>query len=255
MMKPARPPDLPENPLERAELLQNMLIAHATDGAADDATYKFLRSDFMSAEATARLLPKFVRTCRDLSQFWGFIKYEKPTYRERREMIYAAFRPLLDDLEGANRAPADNPISDVLASFDSEGVHAAWGKALQRRQADPEGAITMARTLLETVCKRILDGLGDAYEEGAELPQLYSTVSRKLNLAPSRHTEESFKVILGSCQQIVERLGTLRNKIGDAHGKGGKPVKPSARHAHLAVNLAGTMATFLVETWQARTKT
>ncbi len=61
MMKPARPPDLPENPLERAELLQNMLIAHATDGAADDATYKFLRSDFMSAEATARLLPKFVR--------------------------------------------------------------------------------------------------------------------------------------------------------------------------------------------------
>jgi hypothetical protein len=44
----------------------------------------------------------------------------------------------------------------------------------------------------------------------------------------------------------------LRNKIGDAHGKGGKPVKPSPRHAALAVNLAGTMATFLVETWLAK---
>jgi hypothetical protein len=26
-------------------------------------------------------------------------------------------------------------------------------------------------------------------------------------------------------------------------------VRPSARHAQLAVNMAGTMATFIVETW------
>ena len=47
---------------------------------------------------------------------------------------------------------------------------------------------------------------------------------------------------------MVEGLGTLRNKIGDAHGKGGKPVRPARRHARLAVNLAGAMATFMVET-------
>jgi len=29
-------------------------------------------------------------------------------------------------------------------------------------------------------------------------------------------------------------------------------VRPSARHAQLAVNLAGAMATFLVDTWIAR---
>ncbi|WP_246715459.1 abortive infection family protein [Rhizobium sp. BK512] len=35
-----------------------------------------------------------------------------------------------------------------------------------------------------------------------------------------------------------------------AHGKGGKlPVRPSPRHANLAVNMAGAMATFLVETF------
>ncbi|WP_334364405.1 abortive infection family protein [Bradyrhizobium sp. AZCC 1578] len=51
---------------------------------------------------------------------------------------------------------------------------------------------------------------------------------------------------------VVEGLGSLRNKIGDAHGQGGKPVRPSARHAaQLAVNLAGAMATFL-DTWIVR---
>lgn len=73
-----------------------------------------------------------------------------------------------------------------------------------------------------------------------------------MNLAPSQHTEEIFKTILGSCQQVVNSLGTLRNKIGDAHGQGRQAVRPSPRHAALAVNLAGSMATFMVETWKAR---
>jgi hypothetical protein len=128
-----------------------------------------------------------------------------------------------------------------------------WEKALARRRADPEGAITAARTLLETVCKRLLDEEGVAYAEGEDLPAVYGKVAKALNLAPSQHTEETFKAILGSCQQIVERLGSLRNKLGDAHGQGGKrPTKPAARHAALAVNLAGAMATFIVETWLTR---
>jgi hypothetical protein len=52
--------------------------------------------------------------------------------------------------------------------------------------------------------------------------------------------------------RYVETRGTLRNRIGDAHGRGGKPVQPAPRHAALAVNLAGAMATFIVETWQAK---
>jgi hypothetical protein len=51
---------------------------------------------------------------------------------------------------------------------------------------------------------------------------------------------------------VVEGLGALRNRLSDAHGKGTAGVKPAPRHAELAVNLAGTMATFLVATWEAR---
>ena len=58
--------------------------------------------------------------------------------------------------------------------------------------------------------------------------------------------------LLGSCQSVVESLGALRNKLGDAHGGGPKKAKPAARHAELAVNLSGSMCTFLVATWEAR---
>ena len=61
----------------------------------------------------------------------------------------------MDWLEGQHRAPGDKVVSDALETFDVDGVHAVWVKALARRATDPEGAITMARTLLETVCKRI----------------------------------------------------------------------------------------------------
>lgn len=150
--------------------------------------------------------------------------------------------------------PADAGISQALSAFNPENVHARWTAALERRSTDPEGAITLARTLLEDVCKWLLNESGGTWEEADDLPTLYKRLSKALNLAPDGHTEQTFKQILGSCQSIVEGLGALRNKLGDAHSVGPRRVRPSVRHAELAVNLAGTMATFLVETWKARSQ-
>jgi AbiJ-like protein/abortive infection Abi-like protein len=148
--------------------------------------------------------------------------------------------------------PADELISDALRSFDESGVHHAWQKALDRRVSDPEGAITAAKTLLETVCKHIIDNAGGSYGDNDDLPKLYATAAEHLNLAPSQHTETVFKSILGNCQSVVGNLAGLRNRLGDAHGQGKRPVKPLPRHAELAVNLAGSMAMFLVSTWAER---
>jgi hypothetical protein len=244
--------DLPTSQLDRATMIQNILIARATTPSADDVAYRLLRADFMADNELQPLLPAFVRTSRDLSQFWSYIGTRFASYQERRTHIYQGFQPLLDHLEGRNRAPADQSVGEALSSFDTEGAHAAWQKALARRHTDPDGAITAARSLLETVCKGILERQSIPYQENADLPKLYQLAAESLNLAPSQHTEETFKAILGSCQQVVNRLGNLRNAIGDAHGQGSNPVKPAPRHAALAVNLAGTMATFLVETWASR---
>ncbi|WP_407867158.1 abortive infection family protein [Phyllobacterium phragmitis] len=71
-------------------------------------------------------------------------------------------------------------------------------------------------------------------------------------MAPDQHTEDIFKRILGGCQTVVEGLGAIRNKLSDAHGRGPKPARATGRHAALAVNLAGAVAMFLVETARER---
>lgn len=149
-------------------------------------------------------------------------------------------------------SPADESISSRLAAFDPTQVHARWTMAMERRASEPAGAITLARTLLEDVCKWILDRAGETWQEADDLPVLYRKLTKVLKLAPDDHTEPVFKQILGSCQSVVESLGALRNKLSDAHSLGPKRARPQARHAELAVNLAGAMATFLVATWEAR---
>jgi len=241
--------ELPTDPLERATMLENLLVARATgDMTASTQDYEQLRRDFVSDPVLKALLPSFVRTCRTLDVFWPFIKEQAATYADRRRFIGEAFTPLVEHLEGRNRAPADHVVSDVLQTFDADGVHAVWIKALNRRTHDPEGAITVARTLLETVCKRILDDLGIAYSDKDDLPKLYGLAAKGLNLAPDQHTLEPIKAILGGAMNLVNGIGTLRNRLSDSHGRGGKPVRPSPRHASLAVNTAGAIATFLVET-------
>jgi hypothetical protein len=149
-------------------------------------------------------------------------------------------------------SPADKSISAALAAFDPTQVHARWTMAMDRRASEPAGAITLARTLLEDVCKWILDQARETWQEADDLPMLYRKLAKVLKLAPDDHTEQVFKQILGSCQSVVESLGALRNKLSDAHSAGPKRAQPQPRHAELAVNLAGAMATFLVATWEAR---
>lgn len=160
--------------------------------------------------------------------------------------------PIFSVAASAIGSPADAAISSTLEKFEPDQVHARWSAALDRRANDPAGAITLARTLVEDVCRWLLDELGEAASDHDDLPLLYRKLSKALKLAPDDHSEQVFKQILGSCQQIVESLGALRNKLGDAHSGGPRRAKPAPRHAELAVNLAGSMATFLVSTWDTR---
>ncbi|WP_241364449.1 abortive phage resistance protein, partial [Klebsiella pneumoniae] len=174
--------DTLQNDLERAAALQNIMIARAT-GAQNEANsdYVLLRAYFLQNQSLLQLLPDFVRTNRSLKEFWGYIK-KTEKYDPRREIIYEAFQPLFDYLEGKNKTPADEDISNVLMRFDEDSVHTVWTKALERRHTDPDGAITSARTLLETVCKHILDDMGVAYNnKSIEMSELYKILSKELN--------------------------------------------------------------------------
>lgn len=243
------------NDYERAEFFTSTLIGHATNdicgGSSQD--YISLRKYFLENPVTRELLPSWVRTNRNTIQYWNFIKHKFSTYAERRTFIWNEMNPLLEFFESKQSFPAEKNISEILEKFDETGIHQAWQKALERKSSDPEGAITISRTILESVCKHILEEKGINFDSNKiELSELYKKTAKELNLSPSQHTEDIFKQILGGCSGIVNGLGSLRNRLGDAHGKGKTNIKPAARHAELAVNLSGSMALFLLETFNAR---
>ena len=109
---------------------------------------------------------------------------------------------------------------------------------MERRTDEPAGAITLARTLLEDVCKWILEEAGETWREADDLPTLYRKLAKVLKLAPDDHTEQVFKQILGSCQSVVESVGRVAQQAerctqpwpetgataGSACGIGGQPL-------------------------------
>ncbi|TWT44444.1 hypothetical protein RAS1_08590 [Phycisphaerae bacterium RAS1] len=239
--------------LVSAETLKNILVARATGGATSEADFRRLRAELIGNAVIKDFVPRFVHTCRTLDEFWGFIKPKFASYHERREFLRAEFDKLLSWLERGAVSPVEDHGTAALAHVDLPHIHDAWHKALERcRTGDTDGALTAARMLIETVCKHILDDYGVTYPDDADLPKLYRLTSEKLTLAPSQHTEQVFKQILGGCTAAVEGLGAMRNRLSDAHGKGRASVRAAPRHAELALNLAGTVTTFLVATWEAR---
>jgi Abortive infection C-terminus len=215
------------------------------------ATHERLFRDAVARRAADKLLAR----CKTPDLLWGHLRSVATgpgSWQLRRNAAHALIDPVLEALHDQMESPADHLVTGATARLDAESVREAWSRALERRDAHPEGAITMARTLLESTLKTILDDREITYKDDGDLPALYKAVSGELGLAPGAYSEQAFKQILGGCHSVVVGLGSLRNKVGDAHGSGRRTYRPAARHAALAVNLAGSMSLFLIETHEAR---
>ncbi|MBR9648579.1 abortive infection family protein [Clostridium tyrobutyricum] len=236
--------------LEKVEYLQNAMISFATNDDYENEKYEKYRIDIINEVALTKLIPKILKKYRSGGEFWPFIKTKFAHYQQRRVFIYEQFRPLINFLETSEVSPADNVMSITIENLGQGYITEEWNKALLRRNTDPKGAITIARTLLETTCKYILDEQKIKYKDSVDLPVLYNITSKQLNLSPAQHTDDIIKQILGGCFSIVQGIGALRNKISDAYGQGIDRISPYERHAMLTVNAAGTLATFLLQTFE-----
>ncbi|HWA54131.1 MAG TPA: abortive infection family protein [Solirubrobacterales bacterium] len=242
---------------EAATDLLTMMIARVTtrDPDIDAGAFHRARTDVLADPVGKDNAPMCVRTCRSPDEVWSYIKSQREpldTYESRRIFLRQQFEPLLSALESFDVSPIDDLVSAEADGLAASSILATWQKAVARCESDPEGAITAARALVESTCKTILDDLGEPYGEGDDLPKLYRCVAKALKVAPEDRTEEQIKRILGGCMSAVEGLGSLRNRSGDAHGRGRISYKLGARHAFLAVNLAGTVTVFLAQTFEAR---
>lgn len=230
-------------------------IAEGAPEKVPKAAFTAARERMLADSVARKAAPPFVIRCVTPDLLWGYLRSQATgsgSWAIRRDAMHAAIDPILDALHSAELGPADAVVGGAVARLDADSVREAWTRALDRRATDPEAAVTAARALLEATCKTILDDRAEGYGEGDDLPVLYKRVQRVLNLSPAEQTEDRFRAILGACATIVKELGSVRNRHSDAHAAGRTQYRLAARHASLAVNLAGSMALFLIEAHEAR---
>jgi hypothetical protein len=137
-------------------------------------------------------------------------------------------------------------LSRGLTKPGRERILAEWSKAEDRLVHDQEGAITSARTVLEGLCKHILDETGTAYPADGDLPKLYGLVANTLGLSAKTQVSEINRRFFGAVHTIIQAVGELRNKVGDAHGKSYNESRVSEAQSQLAVSLSGAITSFLL---------
>ncbi|MBL4812479.1 MAG: abortive infection family protein [Rhodobacteraceae bacterium] len=246
-------PEISDELSECAMQLRTNIVDLLQDGGSEP-DYIAFRAQLMGEPSAKKLLPDFVRHSSDAASLrieLSNVARGDGSWAKRRKHISESFKPLLNYLEDGGAA-ADAIITGGLTHYNAPAVDAIWRKALERRAEDPDGAVTAASTLLEEVCKHIIEDSGIELNAKWGLSKLYAEAAKVLNLSPSQHQAEIFKTILGNCQSIVQNLGALRNNGGDAHAGGRARVALKSRHAALTVNLAGAMALFLIETFEAK---
>ena len=125
-------------------------------------------------------------------------------------------------------------------------------------QSDPELAIGTAKEFVETICKTILEDLGEPFAKGATLLDLVKQVRAELELLPKNIHEkakgaDTIRRILSNLGTAAQGLAELRGLYGTGHGKTAGTGGLQPRHARLAVGAATTLGVFFFETYQDRT--
>lgn len=227
------------------------LLKQRAEGRMESEEPRFaeLRRELLGSSFLAQDARDFLTRHRTLQQLWDRTLSQHRSYRERREVIDTAFESTIARLEqgGSTLVELDE---NSLHDLNMGEARRLWDKATRRliEDDDADGALTLTRTLLETVCKKILDAFGATYSSGDTAQNL---CKRALDLVvpASVRGREHFRQFNRSTLNIVENISLYRAEQSDAHGTAlDKDIE--THQAAYAVNLAGSTAIFLIECYR-----
>jgi hypothetical protein len=113
-----------EELVEKLQHLRDILIAKSRwdETPEDHATYAALRTELMATPDVKQVLPPYVKSSRNLGDFWNYLKGEHgdlKSYKSRRDFIWNEFKPLVASLE-------DPESVDAQAFFPKGSDHDAY---------------------------------------------------------------------------------------------------------------------------------
>lgn len=235
------------NDQEKLYSLHNILNEAITSGTFLEEDFNALRSFFINSSYMP-LLPTWLCISPNLAAIRRTAQGISSHYKERREWLNEELSPLY---KAVQQFTTDilNGHTCILENLNSKTIMLHWGKMLSRLGHDPEGAVTMARTLLESELKLIAEKLDLQLGKNEDVPSLYKKIAVVMKLSADQHQEKMFKSLLGSCSGIVTSISEIRNSYSDAHGNTDKHYKIDERLARFAVHTSGSLCLFLCETF------
>lgn len=116
---------------------------------------------------------------------------------------------------------------------------------------NPGLAFDLAKTLIESVCRAVLDDRNITVSQDDDLPKLFKTASQHLPFLPltaggEAEVRDSLRRTLGGLSTAIQGICELRNKCGFAsHGAGAPRPAMESVQALLAAEAADTIVGFL----------
>ena len=138
-------------------------------------------------------------------------------------------------------------ISTARSLFEAQGFFSSY-KDLEKarvaiRDGNYENAVTRAVACLESTMRTCHEKLGEQFPNKKQVTDFWKSTRSVLKLEAM---DNSPFALLNSLTGAVSHLGSMRNSLGDAHGKGVKPPEVSEALAELAINTASTISTMIL---------
>lgn len=138
-----------------------------------------------------------------------------------------------------------NPIGLSFSRIRETSFRIDWIEANRRITIDPPGAITAARTLLETTLKTIIQERNETPDNSGDLVRLVRQAENVLDFIPSEH--QAKHQIFSGLASVLNGLTSLSNEAGDRHGTIGGIGIEDPTIAELCVNASGTIGILFIE--------
>lgn len=183
-----------------------------------------------------------------------FLLEEKRQFCRKFELLLAQYGWTYHrggQISDGGLAPSRSLLQEIQKR-DIPAVAQEFDRAVSNVEANPRDALSAACNILESVFKVYIQDNGIDLPAKQDIQGLFKVVKSHLGLDPSILEDDDLKKILTGVFSVVDGVGAFRTHASSAHGAGRKQYKLQPRHARLAINAAHSVATFVLETWDAR---
>lgn len=200
-------------------------------------------------------VPIYIRNCRTIDEAVDSALEEgRRNNAERAEVVNFVSRGLNQFIDYIEEKQISVEIKHIEMKLPEDLTYESIVDTLSKCESrieseDYPGAITSAKTLVEGVCKEILNDFPEVeVPKTVTLPQLFSKLRKKISLDPKDDKlDKELKEVISGLINVVSGISQIRNKYGDAHAS---VIPLKEHHALVVVNAAKTVVTFLFGTYE-----